>query len=270
MARGRRSKVKKYHDRVANRYDHSYDDAYWQWHDALTWDYLKPHLPRDLSAAVIDLGTGTGKWALKLIKSGYRVTCLDISHQMLDQARLKVEEAAAEDRAEFVQADLIDLAELPESHFALATAFGEPIGSTRDPAIAMREIHRILAPGGLLVATFDNQYAALDFYLQQGKPDAMGRFLRDGRTHWLTRDQDEQFPIHTHSPAEVIKLAERANFEVVELIGKTVLPMRHYRDLLEDSEDRRAWARIEKKLCRQTDVLARAPHLQLTARAVKR
>ena len=84
MPRSRRSAAHRYHDRVAGHYDHSYDDAFWQWHDALTWDYLKPFLPRDLSAAVIDLGCGTGKWAAKLLESGFTVTCLDISHRMFE------------------------------------------------------------------------------------------------------------------------------------------------------------------------------------------
>lgn len=51
--------MQKYHDRVAPRYDHSYDDGFWKWHDLLTWDYVKPHLPHDLTAEIADLGYGT-------------------------------------------------------------------------------------------------------------------------------------------------------------------------------------------------------------------
>ncbi len=266
MARRRKQAVQRYHDRVASRYDHSYDDAFWQWHDALTWDYLKPHLPRDLSAEVVDLGCGTGKWAAKLIQSGYRVTCVDISAKMLDEARRKIESGAGAGRASFVHADLLDLSKLPEGHFALAVAMGDPIGCTESPVKAMKQIRRILRPDGVLSATFDNKLAAIEFFLEQGDGEGLARFLRNGRTHWLTDSPDEQFEIATFSPGEVVRLVESAGFELIEMVGKTVLPMRHYRHLLETPEARRRWAKIEKELCRNRDAIARATHLQVACR----
>lgn len=264
--RARESSVRRYHDRVAGTYDHSYDDAYWQWHDALTWDYLKPQLPRDAAARLLDLGCGTGKWAARLIKSGFHVTCVDISPAMLEQARGKIEQMGQAHRADFVQADLCDLHALPDATFALAVAFGEPIGCTDDPPRALREIRRTLIPAGLLVATFDNRLAAIDYYLERGDANELSRFLRDGVTHWLTREQAERFPIHTYTPAQLHKLAESAGFEVVDLVGKTVLPMRHYRALLEDPAARRRWAKVEKSLCRNPDAIPRAAHLHATLR----
>jgi len=266
MSKPKPSAVKKYHDRVAPRYDHSYDDAFWQWHDALTWDYLKPHLPRDLSAEVIDLGCGTGKWAAKLVKSGYAVTCLDISHRMLDQTRNKIEQQGGSTRTTFVQGDLIDLSALPAERYALAVALGDPIGCTESPARAMKQIRRILKPGGLLVATLDNRLSAIEYYLEAGDANALAHFLRDGRTHWLTKDPAEQFLITTFTPSDAAKLVEAAGFTLMEMIGKTVLPMRGYRHLLESSEGRRTWAKVEKRLCRQPDAVARASHIQITCR----
>ncbi|RME37925.1 MAG: class I SAM-dependent methyltransferase, partial [Planctomycetota bacterium] len=197
MGRARRSAVRKYHDRVAPIYDHSYDDAFWQWHDALTWDYLKPYLPRTSRAEVIDLGCGTGKWALRLLKSGYVVTCLDVSPRMLEQARKRIENEGDRDRARFVQADLIDLSDLPAGRFELAVALGDPIGCCDSPREAMKQIRRILTPNGVLVASFDNKLAAVEYYVERGDARALSRFLREGRTHWLTRDRSERFPIHT-------------------------------------------------------------------------
>lgn len=269
MAKSRRSSVQKYHDRVAPRYDHSYDDTFWQWHDALTWDYLKPHLPRDTSAEVIDLGCGTGKWAAKLIKSGYTVTCVDISARMLNQARNKIEAGSGSSRATFIQADLNDLSDLTSGRYALAIALGDPIGCTESPRRAMKQIRRILRNDGVLIATFDNRLAAVDFYLERGDPRELTDFLRAGKTRWLTKDKEEQFPIFTFGPGDVAKLAESSGFVVMNLVGKTVLPMRHHRHLLESPEARRTWARVEKRLCRDPHALGRASHLQLTCRVSK-
>lgn len=265
MPRPRKQPVERYHDRVAHNYDHSYDDAYWRWHDAITWDHIKPHLPRNQRAPVVDLGCGTGKWAARLTRSGYAVTCVDISRAMLDRAGAKIAAQSA-GTVTLLQADLCDLSGLPAGTFALALAMGDPIGCTDSPAAALKEIRRILEPTGRLIATFDNRYAALDYYTHKADPEQMRRFLHEGRTRWLTRDHAEQFPIYTYTPAQLRKLFDIAGYEILDLIGKTVLPMRHHRHLLEDPRARRAWARIEKSLHRDEAAIGRASHLQIVAR----
>ncbi len=267
MTRRRKPAVQRYHDRVAGRYDDIYDDAYWHWHDILTWEHLKAHLPRDPSPPVLDLGCGTGKWALKLAQSGFRPTCVDVSGAMLDRARRKFAEVGLEDRAEFVQADLADLSGLPRHEFSLAVAFGEPIGCVDRPAKALKEIRLRLMGGGVLVATVDNRWAALEYYLDRGDPRELDGFLKTGRTQWLTRDHGERFPIHTYSPGQLRRLIEQTGFELLDMVGKTVLPMRRYRELLADAEQRRAWLGIEKRLWRDSAAMGRAAHLQFAARA---
>src|SRR5919106_6738904 len=99
---------RRYHDRVARQYDAIYDDPYWHFHDELTWRLIKPHLPRDLSAACADLGCGTGKWGLRLLKSGFATTFVDHAAAMVEQARRSVEAMGESKlrRATFVVADI--------------------------------------------------------------------------------------------------------------------------------------------------------------------
>lgn len=265
MKSSRRKPVQRYHDRVAHRYDDIYDDAYWRWHDTLTWDYLKPHLPASLGDPIIDLGCGTGKWGLRIAQSGYRVTCVDISIKMVETVRGKVEELGLADRVTCRQADLINLSALPAEHFALAIALGEPLCSADPPARAMKEIRRILKPGGRLIATFDNSLNALEHYLEKGQVDNLDRFLRDGKTNWITQDHGERFELQTFTPRQLAKLFAAARFEVLEMLGKTVLPMRRYRELLDDKTACRKLLQIEKKLARDPDALGRAAHVQVAA-----
>src|SRR3954453_8871013 len=94
--------VERYHDRVAARYDAIYQgEAYWEFYDAVTWDHLKHHLPSDLSSPCVDLGAGTGKWGLKLARTGFSVTLVDISAAMLEQARRAAEELPESKRPQY-------------------------------------------------------------------------------------------------------------------------------------------------------------------------
>lgn len=263
---GRRNANQRYHDRIANRYEEIYNDAYWQWHDGLTWDYLKPYLPTDLGRPVVDLGCGSGKWGRKLLKSGYRVTFVDLSAKMLDEARYEVEQMGGIEKAVFLQADLEDLSALPAGTFGLALAMGEPLGCVRKPVQALREIQRICDPSGILVATFDHRLAGMDFYLEKRRIDELEHFLKTGRTHWLTSRQSEQFEIHTFDAESLGRLFAEAGFEVLQTVGKTVLPMRKCRDWLKNPDVRRRLARLEKHLSRKPAAWGRCAHLQVAAR----
>src|SRR5438552_17346270 len=111
---------RRYHDRVARQYDAIYDDPYWEFHDEFTWRSIKPHVPPDLSAQCLDLGCGTGKWGLKLLKSGYATTFVDHAAAMIEQARQKADALGPRARkATLIVADLVDLAPLPAQTFSL-------------------------------------------------------------------------------------------------------------------------------------------------------
>jgi ubiquinone/menaquinone biosynthesis C-methylase UbiE len=264
--KGKQGNVQKYHDRVAGRYDAIYDDAYWRWHDLVTWEHIKRFLPRDLGVPVADLGCGTGKWGFKLLKSGFRVTFVDISIKMLEQARRKVEESGSSAKAEFLQADLSDPSPLPQERFGLMLGMGDPLSCVPSLQASLAGIARSLMPGGVVVATVDHMPAAIDYFIEQADVEGLTEFLRTGRTHWLTKQEQERFQTTQYTVDEVAGAVRKAGLELVEVIGKTVLPMRDHRGLLDDSEMARRLAEIERKLHHDTSMLGRCSHLQFVAR----
>jgi ubiquinone/menaquinone biosynthesis C-methylase UbiE len=257
----------RYHDRVARQYDAIYDDPYWDFHDELTWRLIKPHLPRDASAACADLGCGTGKWGMKLLKSGYATTFVDHSGAMIEQAREKAEAMGPKaKRASFVVADIVSLPELPSETFALSVAMGDPLSICYDPQRAANEMHRIGTPGGVVIATADNKLAALDHYVERGNLDALEEFVQTGRTRWLTPDEREQFELTTFTPASLRRLFERAGFEVLSVAGKTIIPVRQNKHLLTYPRATERLIRMEEDLAADPAAAARAGHLQVVAR----
>jgi demethylmenaquinone methyltransferase/2-methoxy-6-polyprenyl-1,4-benzoquinol methylase len=132
-------------DQIAPRYDtanslFSLDrDRAWR-RRAATLTRLKP------GQTVLDLCTGTGKLAhelVPLVRPGGRVIGIDFSPGMLELARTR------EPDVEFRQGDVSRLTEADASVDAVTIGFGLRNLVNRDAAL--REMRRVLRPGGRLV-----------------------------------------------------------------------------------------------------------------------
>jgi ubiquinone/menaquinone biosynthesis C-methylase UbiE len=262
---------RRYHDRVARQYDAIYDDPYWEFHDRLTWQAIKPHLPRDASAQCCDLGCGTGKWGLKLLKSGFATTFVDHSAAMIEQTRAKLPSFGSKaEKATLLVADIIELSALRSECFELIVAMGDPLSICSDPSRAVREIHRICKHGGTVIATADNKLAAVDHYLEKADIDGLEQLVKTGKTRWLTADEREQFELTTFTPAELHRLFERSGFEVVKLTGKTILPIRTFKHLLKSEREFDRLFELELDLAKDSTAAAKASHLQVIAKKIIR
>jgi ubiquinone/menaquinone biosynthesis C-methylase UbiE len=257
---------RRYHDRVARQYDSIYDDPYWRFHDELTWRAVKPHLPRDVSAACADLGCGTGKWGLKLLKSGFATTFVDHSAAMIEQVRGKLESNPRAKKATLMVADIIEMPDLPAEQFSLILAMGDPLSICSDPLKAAREMQRISKPGGVVIATADSKLAALDHFVERGNLDALEEFVKTSRTQWLTGDEREQFDLTTFTPASLRKLFEKSGFEVLAVQGKPIIPVRSNKFLLTQDHALERLLALEEELSKDPASAARAGHLQIIAR----
>jgi hypothetical protein len=90
--------------------------------------------------------------------------------------------------------------------------------------------------------------------------------LKTGKTRWLTEDEREQFELTTFTPGELRGLFERAGFEVVKMVGKTVLPVREFKEILEKEGVSERLLEMEIELAKDESTAARAGHLQVVAR----
>ena len=98
-------------------------------------------------AVVVDVGTGTGFLAEAALDAGARVIGVDTSDGMLEQVRSRLSERAFEARAGEVDALPVDAGS------ADAVLANMVLHHAPDPPHAIREMARILKPGGILVVT---------------------------------------------------------------------------------------------------------------------
>ncbi len=256
-----------YHDRVAARYDDIYArDTYWDYYFDVSYRHLRRWLPADLSQPVLDAGCGTGLYGLELLKSGFRVTFSDLSQAMLDRAQAKATTAFPSRPSTFVKADLQTLDGLPDDSFGLVTGQGDPLSFVEDPREAVRNIRRVLRPGGVAVMSVDSRFGGIDPFLTRHDLEGLDGFLRTGSSVWLADRAEERFPLHAFTPEELRTLGSRSGLEVEHLIGKTVFDLRHGHPWLDDRQLRRQLLEMEAKLGPTELGLGRAHHLQVVWR----
>ena len=114
------------------------------------------------AGSVADIGGGPGRYAIGLLRLGYRVTLVDLSENVVALAREKLEEQGL--RAEEVRcADARDLSGLATSGFDGALCLGPMyhIVSADDRKRALSELHRVLKPGAPAIVGFINPWGVL-------------------------------------------------------------------------------------------------------------
>jgi SAM-dependent methyltransferase len=111
------------------------------------YDRLEGHMPL-AGVAVLDLGTGPGPAALAMARRGAQVTGIDKSPEQIDAARRRAQERGLVPQTEFLVRPA-ENTELPDASVDLVTA--SQCWHWFDHDAALREIVRVLRPGGLLV-----------------------------------------------------------------------------------------------------------------------
>lgn len=199
-------------------------------------DFLLEVMQVPPTGSLLDVGCGVGRHALELARRGYRVTGVDISAGMLEQARRAAEaeglpiEWIRADATEFVSPQAHDGAYcLCEGAFSLLSAADDPI--EHDRAI-LRRVHAALKPGGRLLLNCLNGMRFLRMYSLDDV--AAGRFdpLSMAECHEMEFDTLEgrrSVPVRERGyvPTELRLLMTVAGFEVQALWGGTAgLPFR--------------------------------------------
>ena len=97
--------------------------------------------------SLLDVGCGTGWFSRRAAEMGSSVVSLDIGFRLLKKAREKYAKV-------LVVADACVLC-FPNASFDIIVS-SECIEHTLDPKQALREMHRVLKPGGILLITVPN------------------------------------------------------------------------------------------------------------------
>ncbi|MEU3017498.1 methyltransferase domain-containing protein [Nocardiopsis sp. NPDC007018] len=197
-----------------------YEVAYWKLSDELIKELMRRHLNLPSGGHLIDVGGGTGRWALwAAAEFQAEVTVADKSPRMLEQARHNVAEAGGEDRVTLVECDLQDASELPSDHYdAMISTYGV-LSFLDRPADAFRTLHRVLKPGGIALLMSHSLSNALASKVNR---DGAGvEELRELSEKQIVRWAPHVPPLRVFSAQDLRGLGEEAGFEALGVFGVT-------------------------------------------------
>ncbi|MDL4771023.1 methyltransferase domain-containing protein [Actinomadura xylanilytica] len=159
--------------------------------DAVLWDALRTVLDRIASEAgpseVVDVGGGTGGFAVPLAELGHRVTVVDANPDALAALERRADESGVVVRA--LQGDASDLPDLLGPHSADLVLCHSVLEYVEDPAAAMAALTGTVRPGGAVSVLVAGQVAAALHRAVAGQFDDARRVLTDPAGRWGDHDR---------------------------------------------------------------------------------
>ena len=196
---------------------------------AVAWDALRSALEslaketgRD-ALEVVDLGGGTGGFAVALARLGHRVTVVDPSPDALAALERRVAEAGVGGAVRAAQGDLATAFEVVEPDSADAVLCHGVLEFADDPAEGCRTAARLLRPGGLASVLAANRTAVV---LARALGGHVGEALA------ALHDPAGRFGAHDPIPRRFSEAQLRGLLEAAGLAVRAVHGVRIFADLV--------------------------------------
>ncbi|MDD2324483.1 MAG: methyltransferase domain-containing protein [Alphaproteobacteria bacterium] len=174
-----------YFNPKAKDYDKTDEQSYWVFSDRLLWRLLNDHILSDLakikpSFSLLDAGCGTARWSSKILEAYPQssATLLDITPNMLEVSKQKLESMGLSSRAVLKQLDLNDLEGFPLNPHDLAICFHNVLSFVVDPAAVIRSLVNKINGGGTICLVIPNLFHAVSFSASLGRMIEVKRAMK--------------------------------------------------------------------------------------------
>jgi 2-polyprenyl-3-methyl-5-hydroxy-6-metoxy-1,4-benzoquinol methylase len=175
--------------------------------------------PGGTGLRIVDVGGGTGGFAVPLARSGHEVTVVDASPDALAALTRRATDAGVADRVRAVQADADGIADLIPAGTADVVLCHSVLEVVDSPAEVARAIAGVLRPGGAASVLVANRVAAVLARAMGGHLDVAMELLRDPDGRAGARDTlRRRFDVDTASA-----LLTKAGLTIEEIHGVRVV-----------------------------------------------
>lgn len=158
---------------------------------AVVWEAVRDLLDRSPGQTVVDIGGGTGGFAVRVAEAGHQVTVVDPNPDALAALARRADERGVSGLVRAQQGDLASLAEyVPDGSGDLVLCH-EVLGLVDDHLAALAAIRGVLRPGGTLSLLVSQRHAAVIARAMAGH-FVQAREALDGATGSETRFTADQ------------------------------------------------------------------------------
>jgi 2-polyprenyl-3-methyl-5-hydroxy-6-metoxy-1,4-benzoquinol methylase len=237
---------------------------------SVVWDDLSRAVDelvsrRGRSLAIVDVGGGTGGFAVPLAQLGHQVVVIDPSPDALASLERRAAEAGVDERVSGRQGDVDTLGDAVDPEQADVLLCHDVLEVADDPAVGASAMAVVLRPGGLLSLLAANRSAAVLSRVLAGRLDA-AELLLGGAPASTAAAAGAERPQRRFEAAELTALVEGAGMAVLEIHGDRV-----FSDLVPGSvldlepHAREVLQRLEETVARLPAYQAMATRLHLLA-----
>lgn len=230
---------------------------------AVLWTVLNEDVPAlaDRPMRILDAGGGSGHMAVRLAGLGHSVVLCDVSEEMLTKAAVRAAEAGVADAIEIRHLSIQGFANIADEKFDLVLCHAV-LEWLEDPKAAVRDLARLVKPGGQLSLMFYNRFASLLKRTLAGDFEAA---LGDYRTGPVRRGWGQGATALDHDT--VVSWVQEQRLEVSARAGIRIFHD-HVVDRLDGPERLAQLIELEKAVCRSEPFASLGQHTHLACRLV--
>jgi SAM-dependent methyltransferase len=191
---------------------------------AVVWEVLREAIGERVAAAgravldVLDVGGGTGGFAVPLAELGHLVTVVDPSPDALAALERRASEAGVTERVRGIQGDAATVPDLvPAETIDLVLCHGV-LEYVEQPGVAVAGLVRVLRPAGIVSVLAANRHAVVFSRAVSGHLSEARHAIADPDGRWGERD-----PLpRRFSPDGLVELLAGAGIRIVAVHGVRV------------------------------------------------
>lgn len=219
------------------------------------------------NSEVLDVGAGPGRYSIYLAQKGHKVTLVDLSKTLVEQAKENAAKAGV-DIQKFIKGNVLELETiLPNQCFDAVLCMGPlyHLLEEEERKEAIRQCLKLLKPGGILIASFISAYAPIVDCLKaypheiREQKERLLQYLSNGRTYKDFSGFTDAYFINPENIEELFSEFQLETMRIMAVEGLGAMCENSLMQLLE--EDFKEWIELLYKISGNRCVWGSCEHL---------